>query len=228
MFIAVLRGFRDVSVELLKIQNSADVGACGYNALHAAVKNGNSVIAKMIFEKRPWLARKEPIYRRSSTMKLAVIWDKVDMLRVLLEHNWSLGHVVSSYGCTLLDTAAYQGRVTVALMLIDHCPDTPYSDANGWTCLHEAVCHGRMEFFEFILESPQLRKLVSMRDATGRTALHHAVQRCNPKIVAALLFHKEIDFTMLGNNSRSATWELYHVMDHAKTLNWLFFGFEIS
>ncbi|CAN6374787.1 unnamed protein product [Urochloa humidicola] len=219
MFIAVLRGFTDVFVQLLKIPNSADAGACGYNALHGAVKNESSVIAKMIVEERPWLARQETD-KKKSPMKLAVNWDRVDVLRVLLEYDWSLGHVVSSDGSTLLHSAAYQGHVSVARMLLDHCPDAPYSDGTGWTCLHEAVCHGRMEFVQFILESPHLRKLVNMRDANGRTALHHAVQRCNPKIVAALLFHNNIDFTMLGNNSRSATWELYHVMDHAKTLNW--------
>ncbi|RLM69726.1 protein ACCELERATED CELL DEATH 6-like isoform X1 [Panicum miliaceum] len=220
MFIAVLRGFTDVFVELLNVPNSADAGACSYNALHAAVKNGNSVIAKMIVKKRPWLARQET-NKRSSPMNLAVIWDKVEVLRVLLEHDWSLGHVISSEGCTLLHSAAYQGHVSVARMLIDHCPDAPYSDAVGWTCLHEAVCHGRMDFVEFVLESPQLRKLVNMRDANGRTALHHAVQRCNPKIVTALLLNKDIDFTIMGNNSRAAIWELYHAIDHAKTLNWL-------
>lgn len=42
MFIAVSRGFTEIFVELLKIQSSADAGACGYNALHAALKTGNS------------------------------------------------------------------------------------------------------------------------------------------------------------------------------------------
>jgi hypothetical protein len=42
MFIAVTRGLMDVFEKLLKIPGSGDAGACGYNALHAAVKNGNS------------------------------------------------------------------------------------------------------------------------------------------------------------------------------------------
>jgi ankyrin repeat protein len=42
MFIAVMRGLTDVFEKLLKTPGSADAGACGYNALHAAVKNGNS------------------------------------------------------------------------------------------------------------------------------------------------------------------------------------------
>lgn len=174
----------------------------------------------MIMESRPGLARQET-NKKNSPMKLAVIWDRIDLLRVMLKHDWSLGYVVSTDGSTLLQSAAYQGHVGVARMLIEHCPDAPYSDAAGWTCLHEAVCNGRLEFVEFVLESPQLRKLVNMRDASGRTALHHAVQRCDPKIVAALLFHKEIDFNMLGNNSRTAIWELHHAIDHAKTLNWV-------
>jgi ankyrin repeat protein len=42
MFIAVMRDYEDVFRKLLEIPDSAYVGANGLNALHAAVRNGNS------------------------------------------------------------------------------------------------------------------------------------------------------------------------------------------
>lgn len=42
MFMAVLRGYTDVFQKLLEIEGSEDSGTHGYNALHAAVKHGNT------------------------------------------------------------------------------------------------------------------------------------------------------------------------------------------
>nr|TKW00028.1 hypothetical protein SEVIR_8G082401v2 [Setaria viridis]TKW00029.1 hypothetical protein SEVIR_8G082401v2 [Setaria viridis] len=42
MFMAVMRNYADVFEKLLEIPDSAHVGAHGWNALHAAVRNGNS------------------------------------------------------------------------------------------------------------------------------------------------------------------------------------------
>ncbi|OEL30118.1 hypothetical protein BAE44_0008870 [Dichanthelium oligosanthes] len=42
MFLAVMRNYADVFEKLLKDPDSAHGGANGYNALHAAVRNGNS------------------------------------------------------------------------------------------------------------------------------------------------------------------------------------------
>ncbi|KAG2641010.1 hypothetical protein PVAP13_2KG140500 [Panicum virgatum] len=212
MFIAVMRGFTEVFEKLLGIPDSAHAGTQGHNALQAAVRNG-------ITESRPGLAREEN-QKHVTPVQLAILWDKVEVLRLLLQHDPSLGYVASKKSRTLLVNAAYRGHVRAARELLNHCPDTPYCTANGWTCLHEAVCNGQMEFVEFVLGSEQLRKLVNMRDIEGRTPLHHAVMKCNPRMVAALLSHEGIDITMFANNGRSATWELSDATDHAKTLNW--------
>ncbi|CAN6323364.1 unnamed protein product [Urochloa humidicola] len=220
MFIAVMRNYADVSEKLLAIPDSAHGGAFGWNALYAAVRNGNSAIAEKIMETRPWLAREEN-NSKNTPMQLAVQWDKVDVLRVLLEHDPSLGYVVSSKdGYPLINSAAYRGRVGAARELLKHCPDAPYCDKGGMTCLHQAILSEHVEFVEFVLRSPQLCKLVNMRDSNGDTALHLAVQKCNPKIVAALLLHQDIDVTMLNNKGVPANWTLRGATDHAKTLNW--------
>ena len=84
--------------------------------------------------------------------------NKIDVLKVLLEHDWSSGYSVSTSGSSpLLVSAAQRGHVGVARELLKHCPDAPYSDTNGWTCLHEAVNSGHTEFVEFVMGSQQLR-----------------------------------------------------------------------
>jgi len=132
-------------------------------------------------ETRPSLAREEDC-DHSTPMHLAVLWNKIDVLRVLLEHDRSLGYVVNSdYGTPLLCSAAYRGHAEVARELLKHCPDAPYSRNHGWTCLHDAVWNEETEFVEFVLGLPQLRKLVNMPNSNGDTALHLAVERCNPR-----------------------------------------------
>uniref|UniRef100_A0A0E0F4A7 PGG domain-containing protein n=1 Tax=Oryza meridionalis TaxID=40149 RepID=A0A0E0F4A7_9ORYZ len=213
MYIAVMRDFTDIFQKLLGIPGSAHVGCNGRHALHAAVRNGNPVIAKELVEKRPELAR-EFDNQANTPMHLTAIWGKTEVLGALLQNDWSLGYAFGN------NCAAYRGYVSVARELLHHCPDAPYCYATGWTCLHQATSAGHLEFVEFILESPYLRKLVNMRDGIGNTALHYAVQRCNPRVVAALLSHGDTDITVLNNTGDDAVWELYRATNYAKTLNW--------
>uniref|UniRef100_A0A0E0BHG1 Uncharacterized protein n=1 Tax=Oryza glumipatula TaxID=40148 RepID=A0A0E0BHG1_9ORYZ len=221
MYLALTRDYKDVFEELFAIPGSAHSGSYSYNVLHAAVKCGNTDIATKIMESRPWLA-KEKSDSGCTPMQMAVRWDKAEMLRILLEHDCSLGYVANSKNRPQLVSAAYQGHVSVARELLRHCPDAPYCLANGRTCLHEAIEHGHDEFVEFILGAPQLGKLINMRDREGKTALHYAVRKCNPKVVAALLRKgARIDCSMLDQKGDPAIWELSKVMQHAKTLNWV-------
>ncbi|KAJ3701251.1 hypothetical protein LUZ61_004956 [Rhynchospora tenuis] len=154
-------------------------------------------------------------------MQLGVLWSKLDVIRVLLEHDHSLGYLVSSKEKSpLLVSVALRGNVDVAKEILNYCPDAPYCTPYGWTILHEAVHHGHGRFVEFILKTPQLHKLINMRDKTGETALHIAVRRCNPKIVRLLLAHKAIDFTALNKKGDPPEWQLEDATDQAKTLNW--------
>ncbi|CAL4979749.1 unnamed protein product [Urochloa decumbens] len=217
MFIAVMRNYADVSEKLLvEIPDSAHGGAYGYNALHAAVRCGNPVIAKRILETRPGLAREEDKHK-ATPMHMAVHWDQTDVLRVLLEHDWTLGYVLDSKGRPILGSAASRGYVGAARELLKHCPDAPYGDGET-TCLHQAVQGGHIELLEFFLGSKHLGKLVNMRDALQETPLHDAVRSCNPKIVDALLLHPDTDVTMLNFSGNPATWVLPD--EEAKTLNW--------
>ncbi|KAJ1275137.1 hypothetical protein BS78_05G113500 [Paspalum vaginatum] len=219
MFIAVMRDYVDVFEKLLEIPGSAHGGARGYNALHAALRNGNSAIARRIMETRPQLAREEND-SKSTPMQLAVVWGKIEVLRVLSEHDRSLGYVVSTTGAPLLSSAAFRGHIDVAQEILKYCPDAAYCRPDGSTFLHQAVLAEQTEFVEFVLRSPQLARLVNMRDSDGDTPLHLAVQQGNPKMVAALLLHPHTDVTVLNKDGIDASWKLSGDTDRAKTLNW--------
>jgi ankyrin repeat protein len=83
------------------------------------------------------------------------------------------------------------------------------------------VWSGQMEFVDFVLGLPQFGRLINMRDNDGHTALHLALQKCNPKMVAALLLHPDIDVTVLNNRGSPAIGKLTTTTEHSKTLNWV-------
>jgi hypothetical protein len=140
----------------------------------------------------------------------------------LLEHDHSLGYEVSEEGdYPLLFSAAFEGHFDIAREILNHCPDAPYRSAEGRTCLHTAAFRENADFVEFILRTPELAKVINMQDEIGKTALHVAVQKCNPRIVSALLSHENIDVTVQDKDGNSAVWELWNTTDHAKTLNWV-------
>uniref|UniRef100_A0A8R7U352 PGG domain-containing protein n=2 Tax=Triticum urartu TaxID=4572 RepID=A0A8R7U352_TRIUA len=222
MYFAVMRNFTQVFKKLMQNPLSASLGGQhGRNYLHAAVMNGDQEIVKIIMKERPELAREADIKKNTPIAK-AVESDKIDILQIILEHDSTLGYLIGNNGFPLLNAAAYRGLVAAARKLLEHCPDAPYLEPDGSTLLHTAVWFDHLEFVEFILSRPILRKLVNMQDNEGNTALHHAVRKCNPRMVAALLSHVDIDATLLDNYGDSAAWDLTrpNVMQTAKTLNW--------
>ncbi|XP_006661628.1 ankyrin repeat-containing protein At5g02620-like [Oryza brachyantha] len=220
MFIAVMRNFTTIFEKLLEIPDSADGGTYGYNALYAAFRNNNADIAKKIVQARPKLARQET-NGQCTAILCGVLDNKIGVLRVLLEYDFSLGYQVSTDGAPLLNCAAYRGHVEVAREILKHCPDAPFLDQrDGCTCLHKAVNAGQTKFVEFVVQSNKLRKIINIRDKDGDTALHYAIRKCYPKIVAILLKHQYRDVTMLSNSGCPPIWVPDDAVDHAKTLNW--------
>ncbi|KAJ4752279.1 Ankyrin repeat-containing protein [Rhynchospora pubera] len=220
MYIAVMRGFNDVFKLLWETKMASHKGPFDDNALHAAVRNENIGIIRTIMETYPELARKENKSGRTP-VHYAVNRNQTDVIRVILGFDRSLGYLVNSKeGNSLLVSAASRGHIDVAREILKHCPDAPYSNRANLTILHQAVINDRVKFVEFILQNRQLDKVINIRDRDGFTALHHAVKSCNPKIVRALLAHKEIDVRIYDTKGRPAFWQLIETKDSTKSLNW--------
>uniref|UniRef100_R7W214 Uncharacterized protein n=1 Tax=Aegilops tauschii TaxID=37682 RepID=R7W214_AEGTA len=214
MFMAVMRGFGDIALRLLEINDSSHAGSFCRHALHAAAKNGDQVIAAQIMKKRPQLAR-EADSNEDTPIRLAVCYNKVGVLRELLQHDISLGYEVNNQGFTLLTSAATRGHVGVARELLNHCPDAPYRHVHHQelTCLHSAVQNGHTKFIEFILQTPQLERLVNMQDSSGRTAQQR-------KSRSTLRSREGIDTTISDIHGESAASLLSGITSHEKNLDW--------
>ncbi|VAH86507.1 unnamed protein product [Triticum turgidum subsp. durum] len=220
MFFAVMRNFTQVFEKLVQDPLSAcSGGKHRRNCLHAAIMNGDQEFVKLIMKKRPELAREADIMQ-NTPMELAVRYNKIDILQIMLEHDSALGYLIGNNGYPLLNAAAFRGLVAAAEKLLEHCLDAPYLLPDGSTLLHIAVLNDQPEFVEFVLRTPILRKLVNVQDNKGKTALHHAVRNCSPRVVAALLSHVDIDAILLDKDGDSAAWELSNARRNAKTLNW--------
>lgn len=128
IFMAVMRDFTYVSQKLLYINGSSHVGQYGCHALHAAARNGNQDIARRIMQIRPHLAT-EADRDGITPIKMAVDYNKVDVLKVLLVHDSSLGYEIDKHGYPLLYSAATRGEVNVAQVLLMYCPDAFYCTA---------------------------------------------------------------------------------------------------
>ncbi|XP_037418734.1 ankyrin repeat-containing protein ITN1-like [Triticum dicoccoides] len=220
MFGAAVRNFAEVVTKLVNIQDLSHSGLLGRNALHAAVRLGYIESATVMMQARPEMATAMD-RNKNTPIRLAVLFNKTEVLRVLLQHDCSLGYEVSEDdGSPLLVSAAFRGHIDIAREILNYCPDAPYRQAGGWTWLHTAAANENEEFAEFILRTPQLGQVINMQDDKGKTALHYAVKKCNPRIVVALLSHPDIDVAVQDNGANSAAWELWKTTDHAKTLNW--------
>ncbi|CAL4994792.1 unnamed protein product [Urochloa decumbens] len=324
MFIAVMRNYDDVLEELLGVPDSAHGGAHGYNALHAAVRSGSSVISKKITKTRPELAREEN-KDKNTPMHLAVLWDKVDVVIVMSSPTliivcYGNGEII--YGPRGVDLSGFpqvtvehpnpegasirdlkdwykmqgprkalpelidrmqpwmdaweqatQDRVTeqapydptsyhvylqwyvprtrTRLVCIQHEPDQAMADlgidmerdaAEAIAMLRRRDSSGAYDdiidmFSRLGQKAKRLVQVVTCRQtddvfterraAPSRerpprptTTTRGRVKKCNPKMVAALLLHQDIDVTVLDNIGAPAIRKLNEATDHAKTLNW--------
>ncbi|KAB8114843.1 hypothetical protein EE612_054504, partial [Oryza sativa] len=134
MFIAMMRDFADIFEKLLAIPDSSDVGCKGFNALHAAV------LKRLWRTALGWPNNKTNICVLLFTMPPSGAWS---VLRVLLEHDSSLGYIVSdnntatrSSSCFCRNSRAYW-----------HCSRDSYPlsrcsllhkdwlDMSSWSCI---------------------------------------------------------------------------------------------
>jgi hypothetical protein len=68
-----------------------------------------------------------------------------------------------------------------------------------------------------------LHHIKCVQDRQSAFTLHIAVEKCNPRMVRALLRHKDIDVTVLNNGGNHPIWAPTNneASAHAKTLNWV-------
>ena len=104
-----------------------------------------------------------------------------------------------------LHLAAHGGHVEVVKELLAYCPDPnemldPYLN----NILHIAAKSGKLDVVRYILETPELEKMINQKNAFGETPLHVATIWCRPKIVHALTWDDRVDLNVINPRKQTA------------------------
>jgi hypothetical protein len=110
----------------------------------------------------------------------------IDIVKVLLDHDPSLGKTFGQSNVTPLITAAIRGHIEVVNLLLERVSGlVELSKGNGKNALHFAGRQGHVEIVKALLDAdPQLARRT---DKKGQTALHMAVKGTSAAVVRALV-----------------------------------------
>lgn len=95
----------------------------------------------------------------------------------------------------------------------NHINSSPTSPEHTLTALSLAIGSGNIEIAKMILDSPKTKTDIELTDKNGETALHHACNRCNGKMIKMLL-KKGANVTATSNTGLSP---LYYAVTHEDT-----------
>ncbi|VAH89517.1 unnamed protein product [Triticum turgidum subsp. durum] len=117
---------------------------------------------------------------------LCMSLQSVDIVKVLLDHDPSLGKTFGQSNVTPLITAAIRGHLEVVNLLLERVSGlVELSKANGKNALHFAARQGHVEIVKSLLVSEA--QLARKTDKKGQTALHMAVKGTSAAVVRALV-----------------------------------------
>ncbi|XP_024200145.1 ankyrin-3 [Rosa chinensis] len=203
LFLAICKGFSNIAGDILEepsIRPSFQ-GINGVTALHAAVTytyQGSEEIVKIMVFKYPDMIKKAdelgwtPLhYAAFRGNDKAVTW-------LMESDKSSTSYISDKCGMTALHVAAYKGHIEVMKKLIQYQPDTyECLNAKDQTILHVAVLGAQSDVVKYILELPELPRLIDQADKEGYTPLHLAVMGQKHEITRMLKRDCGVDNTSL-------------------------------
>jgi ankyrin repeat protein len=156
----------------------------------------------------------------------AVTNGNLEIVKIFLEHDPNLAHIGSkennNMGHPFL-VAACCGLVSMAKEIIRACPDSAYVSTTdiGSNALHVAIYNDKPCFVDYILQTPQLHRLINQADFQGNLPLHRAADYCNPTLLRPLLNYKRQDYTAVNVWNKNAVEITTSRTKLIKTLKWV-------
>ncbi|KAJ0965477.1 hypothetical protein J5N97_026615 [Dioscorea zingiberensis] len=213
LYLAVMRN-SPAMVEALLQPSSSYAGPGGQTALHAAVvrspdeqllrllisiMRNNVEITAMLLKWKPRLGRVSDDSANIPLHYVAASGD-VRIARLLLEHDASTNFIPDKNGLFPIHIAACTDNVQVIIELLKHCPDSDeLVDGKGRSFLHVAVVNHSQRVVRYVLERPNLEKLLNDQDYEGNTPLHLAVTMGGKEIVYDLIKDDRLDSRVMNN-----------------------------
>ncbi|KAJ0965519.1 hypothetical protein J5N97_026657 [Dioscorea zingiberensis] len=197
LYLAVMRN-SPAMVEALLQPSSSYAGPGGQTALHAAVVRCPEITA-MLLKWKPRLGRVSDDSANIPLHYVAASGD-VRIARLLLEHDASTNFIPDKNGLFPIHIAACMDNVQVIIELLKHCPDSDeLVDGKGRSFLHVAVENHSQRVVRYVLERPNLEKLLNDQDYEGNTPLHLAVTVGGKEIVYDLIRDNRLDSGVMNN-----------------------------
>ncbi|GFZ06597.1 hypothetical protein Acr_18g0007670 [Actinidia rufa] len=219
---------------LMASPSSSHSGSDGQTALHAAVLEGHCgnltfsflfvflvtciyrlFIIKLLFwfhlavmeallRAKPRLVKETDHHGRTPLHYAASSGDHTTVQR-LLQFDTATAYLVDKDGQSPLHAAACQGHMNVIKAIIYCCPDSgELLDVKGQNALHVAILGGKVKVVRYVLETPELARLINQADNEGNTPLHLATMERKTWSVRYLLWDGRADPRAKNNIGQTA------------------------
>ncbi|GMP67171.1 hypothetical protein CsSME_00027251 [Camellia sinensis var. sinensis] len=150
----------------------------------------------------------------STPLHLAAYLGYLEEVQYLLGRESSLAVARDNNGLFPIHLASIKGHVDVVRALLQCWPDSrELLNCHGQNILHVAAKSGGHNMVSYILQTPELEKLINMRDKHGNTPLHLATMDWHPKIVNLLTWDRRMDLKVLSNEGMTALDSAEHYME---------------
>ncbi|KAI0527330.1 hypothetical protein KFK09_002930 [Dendrobium nobile] len=129
----------------------------------------------------------------------AVSLRDVNMVRLLLQANATVAHLLDDNGLSAIHIAASKDYTEVIREILCHCPDaTELTDGDGNTFLHVAAKKGATAVVKLVLSNPLFIHSINETNHEGNTPLHVAAMNHNIEIVQLLLSHSIVNKNVIN------------------------------
>ncbi|CAL5406485.1 unnamed protein product [Camellia sinensis] len=196
----------------------------GKSPIHAAILTTNRGVLDALLKWEPRLIRLVD-EEGSTPLHLAAYLGYLEEVQYLLGRESSLAVARDNNGLFPIHLASIKGHVDVVRALLQCWPDSrELLNCHGQNILHVAAKSGGHNMVSYILQTPELEKLINMRDKHGNTPLHLATMDWHPKIVNLLTWDRRMDLKALNNEGMTALDSAEHYMERMpsfrKRLTW--------
>ncbi|KAI8008442.1 Protein ACCELERATED CELL DEATH 6 [Camellia lanceoleosa] len=196
----------------------------GKSPIHAAILKRNRGVLKALLKSEPRFVQLGDEEGRTP-LHLAASLGHLEEVQYLLGRQSSGAVARDNNGLFPIHLASIKGHVDVVQALLQYWPDSrELLNCHGQNILHVAAKSGGLNMVSYILQTPELEKLINMRDKHGNTPLHLATMDWHPKIVSILTWDEKVDLKLVNNEGMtaldSAEYHMERMPSFRKRLTW--------
>ncbi|XP_028071769.1 protein ACCELERATED CELL DEATH 6-like [Camellia sinensis] len=196
----------------------------GKSPIHAAILKRNRGVLEALLKSEPRFVQLGDEEGRTP-LHLAASLGYLEEVQYLLGRQSSGAVARDNNGLFPIHLASIKGHVDVVQALLQYWPDSrELLNCHGQNILHVAAKSGGHNMVSYILQTPELEKLINMSDKHGNTPLHLATMDWHPKIVNTLTWDERVDLKLVNNEGMtaldSAEYHMERMPSFRKRLTW--------